>query len=85
MVNISFNIKKEKIAVIIGIRLVKILALLTPRFLITYTQHIKANEEAKIDSCNKDPTKRTVGCTDKKCLKSKIRNNGKNNNNPIIF
>ena len=61
IVNISFNIKKEKIAVIIGIRLVKILALLTPKFLITYTQHIKAKEDAKIDSCNNEPTKRTVG------------------------
>ena len=72
-------------AVIAGIRLEKILVLLTPISRVPIAKKTKAREEAKTDSISKELTHEALKVTDESLWASNIRNKGKKRKEPIRF
>ena len=72
-------------AVIAGIRLEKILVLLTPISRVPMAKKTKANEDAKTDNINKELTQEALNVTDEILWASNIRKSGRNMKVPIRF
>ena len=72
-------------AVMAGIRLEKILVLLTPISRVPIAKNTKASDEANTDNINNELTQDALNVTDESLWASNIRKSGKNKHEPIMF